>query len=83
MVAAAQTADERQEAATRLNDSLYSVAWTLQIIAGALTPFMPSVCAQLLHKLGLEAGDDGQRSGLAGARIAAGAPLFPMDSVAP
>ena len=48
-----------------------------------LTPFMPSVCAELLQKLGLEAGDDGQHPDLAGARIAAGAPLFPMDPVAP
>ncbi len=78
-VAAARTEDERQEAATRLNDSLYSVAWTLQIIAEALTPFMPSICTELLRKLGLEGPNDGQRPELAGARIAAGIPLFPMD----
>ena len=81
-VAAAQSADERQEAATRLNDSLYSIAWTLEIIATALAPFMPTVCAQLLQKLGLEEGDDGQRPDLAGATITAGAPLFPMDRAA-
>ena len=74
---------KRRRRRRRTNDSLYSVAWTLQIIAGALTPFMPSVCAELLQKLGLEAGDDGQRPVLAGAKIAAGTPLFPMDPVAP
>ncbi len=79
-VAAARVEDERQEAATRLNSSLYSVAWTLQIIAEALTPFMPLTGAELLRKLGLEGLNDGQRAEFAGARIAAGAPLFPMDS---
>jgi methionyl-tRNA synthetase len=78
-VAAAQTPDERQEAATRLNDSLYSVAWTLEIIADALTPFMPSICAELLRKLGQ--GHGGHRPGLAGARITAGDPLFPLLAV--
>ncbi|MDW5312949.1 methionine--tRNA ligase [Rhizobium sp. PL01] len=82
-VAAAQTADERQTAATRLNDSLYSVASTLQIIATVLTPFMPSIGAQLLQKLGLEEGNDGHRPSLTGAKIAAGEPLFPMDPVDP
>lgn len=70
----AQTEDERQQAATRLNSSLCSVAYTLQIIADALTPFMPSVCAELLSKLG----QGGEHRDLAGASIAAGVPLFPL-----
>ena len=77
---AAQTQDQSQEAAVRLNDSLYSLALTLQIIAAALTPFMPSTSAELLGKLGLEEGNDGQQPKLTGARMAAGAPLFPMDT---